>query len=104
MRKVVAYIPDLMDRSKVMSAGAIVTFVRDPTDLAATAAAEDADLVVVDVTRPGAVAAIEGVTTEVVAFANHTNRDAMDAAQAAGAGQVMARSAFFARIGELLGG
>ena len=40
----------------------------------------------------------------VVGFANHTNREAMDAALAAGADQVLARSAFFARLDDLLFG
>lgn len=99
--KVVAYVPDLMDRSKVAAAPADVTFVRQPAELAEAAA--DADLVVVDVTRPGtieALAALDG--TRVIAFSKHTNREAMDAATAAGAHQVLARSAFFARLNDLL--
>jgi hypothetical protein len=47
--KIVAYVPDLMDRSKV-AAAADVTFVARPTELADTAVANRADLVVVDVT------------------------------------------------------
>ncbi|MGH9225820.1 MAG: hypothetical protein ACRD2W_19000 [Acidimicrobiales bacterium] len=101
--KVVAYVPDLMDRSKVAAAPADVTFVRQPGELADAAASESADLVVVDVTRPGAIEAVAGLSTKVIAFSKHTNREAMDAATAAGADQVLARSAFFARINELLG-
>jgi len=103
-KKVVAYVPDLMDRSKVSSAPADVTFVNRPSDLAATAAEAGADLVVVDLTRPGVVEQLAGVGAPVIGFANHTNRDAMEAAAAAGARQVMARSAFFARLDDLLGG
>ena len=99
--KVVAYVPDLMDRSKVAAAPAEVTFVKQPADLAEAAAS--ADLVVIDVTRPGAVEAIAGLSTRVIAFSKHTNREAMDAATAAGADQVLARSAFFARLNDLLG-
>jgi DNA-binding NarL/FixJ family response regulator len=105
--KVVAYVPDLMDRSKVAAAPADVTFVRQPGELAGTAAAESADLVVVDVTRPGAIEAVAAMTntnTKIIAFSKHTNREAMDAATAAGADQVLARSAFFARINDLLAG
>ena len=102
--KVDAYVPDLMDRSKVAAAPADVTFVRQPGELADAAAAESADLVVVDVTRPGAIEAVAGIAnTKVIAFSKHTNREAMDAAAAAGADQVLARSAFFARINDLLG-
>jgi hypothetical protein len=38
----------------------------------------------------------------VIGFANHTRRDVMEAAQAAGCEQVLARSAFFARLDDLL--
>jgi len=99
--RIVAYVPDLMDRSKVAAAGD-VTFVSRPVDLAAAGA--DADLVVVDLTRPGVVDALASLAgTRVVGFANHTSRDVMAAARAAGCEQVLARSEFFARLDELLG-
>ena len=100
MKRIVAYVPDLMDRSKVAAAAEDVTFVKSPDELAGA----DADLVVLDVTRPGAIEAISGLTAPVIAFSKHTNREAMDAAVAAGAQQVLARSAFFSRLDDLLGG
>ena len=103
MKTVVAYVPDLIDRSKVASSGAAVTFVARPAELARAAADRQADLVVVDLTRPGVLDALPDVSVPVVAFANHTRRDLMDAALAAGAEHVMARSAFFSRLDELLG-
>ena len=103
MRKVVAYVPDLLDRSKVAGAGADVTFVSRPADLPAAAAAHAAELVVVDLNQPGVVDVLGAVEAPVVGFSKHTNREAMDAAAAAGAYQVLARSAFFARLDELLG-
>ena len=102
MKRVVAYVPDLMDRSKVNGSPADVTFVARPAELAEAAETAAADLVVVDLTRPGVVEALPAVKVPVIGFANHTNREAMEAARAAGAGQVMARSAFFARLDELL--
>ncbi|MCA1693138.1 MAG: hypothetical protein LC733_13455 [Actinobacteria bacterium] len=84
-KRVVAYVPDLLDRSKVAAAGE-VTFVSRPDALAEAAAA------------------LPGIGIPVIAFANHTRRDLMDAAAAGGGAEVMARSAFFARIEELLGG
>ena len=104
MKRIVAYVPDLLDRSKVAAAAGDVTFVNQPTDLAQTAADKDADLVVVDLTRPGVIEAVEGLPHPVLGFSKHTNREAMDAAVAAGAERVLARSAFFSRIDELLGG
>ena len=99
MSRVVAYVPDLMDRSKVAAAGDCV-FVSRPGDLAALCPA--ADVVVVDLTKPGVVDVLAGLDARVIGFANHTSRDIMDAARAAGCEQVLPRSDFFARIDELL--
>jgi hypothetical protein len=100
VKKIVAYVPDLMDRSKVAAAGD-VTFVGQPAELADAATTNRAELVVVDVTRPGVVDALPGIPVPVLGFSKHTNREAIDAALAAGAEKVLARSAFFARIDDL---
>lgn len=99
--RVVAYVPDLMDRSKVAAANAEVVFVKSPSELAGATA----DLVVVDLTRPGVVEAIGPVaeSTRVVGFANHTQRPLMDQARAAGCEAVMPRSEFFSHLAEILG-
>ena len=97
--KVAAYVPDLMDRSKVAAAGD-VTFVARPADLAGVAA----DVAVVDLSRPGALEALAplaGVRT--IGFGSHVDRALLDAARAAGCDEVLPRSAFFARLPELLG-
>ena len=99
MSRIVAYVPDLMDRSKVAAAGDCI-FVSRPGDLAALS--PSADVVVVDLTRPGVVDVLTDLQGRVIAFANHTARDAMQAARAAGCDQVLPRSDFFARIDELL--
>ncbi len=101
MTRIVAYVPDLMDRSKVAAAGDAI-FVSRPEDLAGLSGA--ADVVVVDLTRPGAVEALAGLgQSRVIGFANHTSRDTMAAARAAGCQHVLARSEFFSRLDELLG-
>ena len=99
MSRIVAYVPDLMDRSKVAAVGD-VTFVSRPADL--PGATEGAEVVVVDLTRPGVVDVLGELHGRVVAFANHTARDAMAAARAAGCEQVLPRSDFFSRLEELL--
>ena len=99
MSRVVAYVPDLMDRSKVAAAGDCV-FVSRPGDIAALCPA--ADVVVVDLTRPGVVEVLAGLDARVIGFANHTSREVMEAARAAGCEQVLPRSDFFARLDELL--
>ena len=96
--KVVAYVPDLMDRSKVAAAAPDATFVARPDDLASV----DADLVVLDLTRPGALDVIPRVQARTVGFASHVDRELIAAATAAGCGEVMARSRFFGSLPELL--
>lgn len=98
MSRIVAYVPDVMDRSKVAAAGDCI-FVSRPADLAGLCAG--ADLVVVDLTRPGVVDVLP-LNAKVIGFANHTSADVMDAARAAGCAEVLPRSDFFARIEELL--
>lgn len=108
---IVAYVPDLMDRSKLSTVAAI-TFVTSPEQLAEKAA--DATIVIVDLTRPGVLESLEGIRgataapdsgtgARVIGFANHTRRELMEAARAAGCDQVLARSAFFSRLDQLLG-
>jgi uncharacterized membrane protein len=99
VRSVIAYVPDLMDRSKVRAAAPATTFVSEPAEL--PAAAVGADLVVVDLTRAGVVEVLPSIEGRVVGFANHTARDVMDEARRAGA-EVMARSAFFSRLAEVV--
>lgn len=101
MSRIVAYTPDVMDRSKVAAAGDCI-FVSRPADIAALCGAGAAEVVVVDLTRPGVVDVLAGLDARVIGFANHTSRDVMDAARAAGCHEVLPRSDFFARIDELL--
>jgi hypothetical protein len=100
---IAAYVVDLMDRSKISSsaaaAGDDVTFVRSAQQLAERAAAGGVDVAVVDLSR---VDALDAITTcvsaavTVVAFGSHVDTDRLEAARDAGAGSVLARSAFFA--------
>jgi len=97
MTRIVAYVPDLMDRSKVAAAGD-VTFVNRPDALAGV----EADLVVVDLMRPGVLEAVSGLSGRVIGFARHTEPALMAAAHAAGCDVVLPRSSFFAQLDELL--
>ncbi|MBV8295926.1 MAG: hypothetical protein JO085_03745, partial [Acidimicrobiia bacterium] len=73
--RVAAYVPDLMDRSKVSAAAPDATFVARAEDLASV----DADLVVLDLTRPGAVDVIPRVRAKTVGFCRHTMVDVIAA-------------------------
>ena len=96
-KRVFAYVPELIDRSKV-AAAADVTFVSDPAELASA----DADLVVVDLSRPGVVDVLPQIRARTIGFGRHTQRDILDAARAAGCDEVLVRSDFFPRVRELL--
>ncbi|HWG73123.1 MAG TPA: hypothetical protein VG184_03600 [Acidimicrobiales bacterium] len=103
--RIVAYVPDLMDRSKVTAAGgalgAEIEMVTDPAALAP--AAEGADVVVIDLGRPGvldALADLAGAPT--VGFASHVDAELLRSAKRAGCGRVLARSAFFGNLAEVL--
>ena len=91
---IVAYVPDLMDRSKVAAAAPGATFVSDPTVLADA----DADLVVLDLTRAGAVDVLPRVRARTIGFCRHTMRDVIAAAEQAGCDRVLVRSEFFADV------
>jgi hypothetical protein len=103
-RPVVALVPDLMDRSKVSAAApGRVAFVPSATDLVATAVSVGAAIVIVDLARPGAIDAVEQLSSldplpTVVAFGSHVDREVLVAARRAGAARVLARSAFFSDL------
>jgi hypothetical protein len=101
---VVAYVPDLMDCSKVAAAIPGVVIVRRPEDLAAAADADSA--VIVDLSRPGvldAVPALAHAGARVIGFGSHVEGDVLRAARQAGCAVVLARSAFFGHIAEVVG-
>jgi hypothetical protein len=98
MTRVVAFVPDVMDRSKV-AAAADVMFVDTPEALIDT----PGEVVVVDLMRAGVLdvlPALEG--RRVIGFGRHTERALLEAAGAAGCDEVLPRSSFFPRLNELL--
>ena len=98
MKRIVAYVPDLMDRSRLASAGD-VTFVATAAELATT----PGDVVVVDLSRSGVLEALPGLRgVRTVGFGSHVDRELLAAARAAGCDEVLPRSQFFARLGDVL--
>ena len=96
---VVAYVPDLIDRSKVAAAGDVV-FVDDPQALVDA----PGDVVVVDLMRPGVLEVLPALKgRRVIGFGRHTERALLEAASAAGCGEVLPRSSFFPHLDRLLG-
>ncbi|HEY2302721.1 MAG TPA: hypothetical protein VGH66_12565 [Acidimicrobiales bacterium] len=105
MKRVVAFVPDLMDRSRISvsasSASVSLEFVGRPEALAEAAAG--ADLVLVDLARPGVLDVLASIGATTVGFASHVDRALFVAAGAAGCDEILARSVFFARLPRLLG-
>ena len=93
---IAAYVPDLMDRSRL--AGIDITFVASPAELAATAA----DVAVIDLGRPGALDVLASLHGRVIAFGSHVDTELLEAARAAGCDDVFPRSKFFAHARDLL--
>jgi len=97
--RVAAYVPDLIDRSKLAAACRDVVFVDDPHALVDA----PGDVVVVDLMRDGVLEVLPALRgRRVIGFGRHTERARLDAAAAAGCDEVLRRSAFFPRVAELL--
>ena len=96
---VAGYVPDLMDRSRITAAAPGAVFVQTPDALLAT----DATTVVVDLGRPGVLEVVPRLAgRRVVGFGSHVDADLLEAARAAGCTEVLRRSEFFRRVGELV--
>ena len=90
--RIVAFVDDLMDRSRLGSLGTVVW-------ASAAEAAVGAEIVIVDVVRHGAaIGAIRALVpgAHVVAYGPHVDEAALATARAAGADLALARSRFFA--------
>lgn len=116
---VVAYAPDMMDRTRinavVAAAGATLRSVRSPGELVAleqvpgelvpgelvTRASEV--LYLIDLGRPGVLEVLPGLAgLSTVGFVSHVDRDLARKARAAGCQRVLARSLFFRSLPALL--
>lgn len=104
---IVAFVDDLLFRSKIRAVashtGAAVSFVRDPADPSIAGAS----LAILNLDDAGAIAAIGTLTStwpalRIVGFVSHVNAERIREARAAGAVDVMARSAFVNALPSLL--
>ncbi|MEX2659578.1 MAG: S9 family peptidase [Acidimicrobiales bacterium] len=104
---VIALVPDLMDRSRVSASVPGVRFVPDAGALgAAVSESGTAAVVLVDLARPGVLAAVTslaGVGVRVVGFGSHVDTELLERARAAGA-EVHPRSRLFRSLAALLAG
>ncbi len=98
---IVALVPDLMDRSKVLAVAPEARIVSSVDE--AVAWAGPGTTVVVDLARAGdRIGDVVATGARVVAFGSHVDRDRLAAARAAGCAEVLPRSAFFSRVADLL--
>src|SRR3954447_6958974 len=108
MSRVVALVPDLMDRSKLTAAlGADVELVATPRHLSQRLTGEGPDpaIVVVDLGRRGAIEALPPIQPATagrfIGFGPHVERDVLRVAREAGCDEVLARSVFFPTLDRL---
>ena len=112
---VLAIVDDLMFASKIKTAagqlGLTVSFARSSGAAIAAIRENTPTLVILDLNNPrtdplGTVAAIKGdpvtMGIRIVGYASHVQTDVIDAARQAGVDEVMARSAFTARLPDIL--
>jgi CheY-like chemotaxis protein len=109
---VAAYVSDLIFGTKIASTGRSlgvdVRMVRSADALRELLEAEPASLVLIDLNAAGDPLAAVGLTRllqpvpRTIAFVSHVQVDLAEQARDAGADEVMARSAFAARLPELL--
>lgn len=100
MSGVAAYVPDLMDRSRIEAAVPGVRFVTTPEELVAAPEA----LVVVDLARAGVLDRLASVPGRVVGFGAHVDQPLLEAASLAGCDLVLPRSKFFRELATLVEG
>jgi hypothetical protein len=98
----VAYVPDLMDRSRVeiasQTAGRTVDFVAHPDELAA-AVERGATFVLLDLAHAGVLDVLPRLrAAHTVGFASHVDKALLAAAREAGCDEVLPRSAVFRRL------
>jgi hypothetical protein len=100
-RRILALVPDLMDRSRVTAAlgddvELVATTGHLQDRLAGAGAGDDPDIVL------DALPALRAATgARIIGFGPHVERDLLAAAQAGGCDEVLARSVFFARLPEM---
>jgi hypothetical protein len=101
-QRVVAYTPDLMDRSKISAAIPDCRFVARPEVLVGLAGT---DVVLVDLSKKGVLEVLGDLVAggpRVIAYGSHVDKALLESAAEAGVAEVLPRSQFFYRLPSLL--
>ena len=88
---VVAFVPDLMDQSKLRLEIPDVCFVKEITELIDV----DVDLVVVDLSKPEVLDVLPEIKSLTIGFASHIDQETIAKAEKTGCVKVSPRSKFF---------
>ena len=97
---ILAYVPDLMDRSRLNTQVRDILFVKKVSDLTQ----ENAALVVVDLSRPEVLEILPKINATTIGFVSHIDKKAIKAAEDAGCEKVLPRSKFFQSFSTLVNG
>ncbi|MCH2624325.1 MAG: hypothetical protein MKZ77_02055 [Acidimicrobiales bacterium] len=95
MTRIIAYVPNLMDRSRF---GETVEVVQHPSDLASV----KADLILVDLSHREVLDHLPA-GSRVIGFAPHIDDEILKTALARGCTEALPRSIFFRRLPDLIG-
>ena len=94
MKGVVAYVPNLIDRSRFGSSVEFINRLSLLTDV-------EANVLIVDLSSPGVLAHLPE-NQYVIGYAPHVDETLLDEASVSGCNEALARSVFFRRLPEIL--
>ncbi|MFN0027027.1 MAG: hypothetical protein ACKV2O_07575 [Acidimicrobiales bacterium] len=95
--RLLAFAPDLMDRSKILAARPDTSFLKGAAELDDGASVSAADVLLVDLNRTMVLDRLAGCPARIIGFVSHVDAETAQRARSAGV-EVLARSAFFRRL------
>ena len=97
---VAAFVPDLMDQSKLRLAMQDICFVKEISELIDI----EVDLAVVDLSKSEVLEVLHKIDSKILGFASHVDKEIIAAAEKAGCEKVLPRSKFFHDFQSLVNG
>lgn len=97
---VVAFVPDLMDQSKLRLAMPDICFVKEVSELIDV----EVDLVVIDLSKSEVLEILPLIDSKILGFASHVDKEIISLAEEAGCEKVFPRSKFFRDFDSLVNG
>ena len=97
---VVAFVPDLMDQSKLRLAMPDICFVKEISELIDI----EVDLVVIDLSKSEVLEVLHKIDSKILGFVSHIDKEIIAEAEQAGCEKVLPRSKFFHDFDSLVNG